>query len=66
MFVCLCKGISESQLRELGQSGICSADELVAALDLEAEDICGRCIQHIDDLVVIAAKHLAGITTSAG
>jgi bacterioferritin-associated ferredoxin len=66
VYICLCKGISESQVRELGQAGICSADALALALGLEEEDVCGRCMRNIDDLVAIAANTLTGIICPAG
>ena len=66
MYVCLCKGISESQVRELGQAGICSADALASVLGLEEEEVCGRCLQDIEALVAIAANNLAGTISPSG
>jgi bacterioferritin-associated ferredoxin len=66
VYICLCKGISESQVRELGQAGICSADALASVLGLEEEDVCGRCMQNIDALVAIAANNRAGLICPAG
>jgi bacterioferritin-associated ferredoxin len=62
VYVCLCKGISESQVRACGRRGICSADALALALGLEEEGVCGRCIRNIDALVALATSDLAGIT----
>jgi bacterioferritin-associated ferredoxin len=66
VYVCLCKGISESQVRELGQAGICSADALASVLGLEEEEVCGRCLQDIEALVAIAANNLAGTISPSG
>jgi bacterioferritin-associated ferredoxin len=56
VYICLCKGISESQVRELGLAGICSADALVATLGLEEEGVCGRCRRNIEALVALATR----------
>ena len=56
MYICLCKGISESQIRELGRAGICSADALAATLGLEEEGVCGRCLRKIEALVALATR----------
>jgi bacterioferritin-associated ferredoxin len=56
VYICLCKGISEAQVRECGRLGIRSADALVVALGIEEEGVCGRCIRHIDELVALATS----------
>ncbi len=60
MFVCLCKGITESQVRECGRLGICSADALASALGIEDEGVCGRCLRNIDEFVAMATRGPAG------
>jgi bacterioferritin-associated ferredoxin len=65
MYICLCKGISEAQVREFGRLGICSADALAAALGIEEEGICGRCIRNIDALVALATSGPAKTTGGA-
>ena len=59
MYICLCKGISESEVQALGRSGICSAEELALTLGLEEEGLCGRCLQNVDALVALASCNLA-------
>jgi len=56
VYICLCKGISEAQVRELGLAGICSADALAAALGLEEDGVCGRCLRKIEALVALATR----------
>jgi bacterioferritin-associated ferredoxin len=56
MYICLCKGISEAQVRELGQAGICSPDALAKTLGLKEEGVCGRCIRNIEALVALATR----------
>lgn len=60
MYICLCKGISESRVRELGQAGICSEAELASALGLAEDGVCGRCLRHIEELVALASSDLPG------
>jgi bacterioferritin-associated ferredoxin len=56
MYICLCKGISEAQVRELGLAGICSPDALAKTLGLKEEGVCGRCIRNIEALVALATS----------
>ena len=68
MYICLCKGISESQVRELGLAGICSPDALARALGLEEEGVCGRCLRNIEALTALAIREatLRGPSTLLG
>ncbi len=51
MYVCLCKGLTEADIeRAVGQEGRNSAT-VVAALGLDDEAACGRCLHDIDDLL---------------
>ena len=59
MYICLCKGISMSQLRELGRAGICSPDALARTLGLEEEGVCGRCLRNIEALTALATHEAA-------
>jgi bacterioferritin-associated ferredoxin len=54
MYVCLCKAITDRQVRELGARGMGTARELIMALGLDDEECCGFCMQHIGRLVAIA------------
>ena len=56
MYLCLCKGIRESQVRALGRAGICSADALAAMLGLAEEGVCGRYLRQIEVLVALATR----------
>jgi bacterioferritin-associated ferredoxin len=59
VYICLCKGISEAKIRELGLAGICSPDALARALGLEDEGVCGRCIRNIEALTALATREAA-------
>ena len=57
MFVCVCKGIKESDVQELGQCGIVCPKALASQLEIDDEDnCCGRCMSNIGDFVEIASN----------
>jgi len=43
MFICLCNGVTERQIREAAYEGVCSMTELSARLGVGAG--CGTCAQ---------------------
>jgi bacterioferritin-associated ferredoxin len=55
MFVCLCKGLTESDVRLAGTTCPLEADALTQALGLDDRDCCGRCARNIDRLVALAS-----------
>jgi bacterioferritin-associated ferredoxin len=55
MYVCLCRGLKEEDLRCAARSGCASPEALIARLELDADDCCGRCARDIDALVELAA-----------
>jgi len=65
MFVCVCKGIKESDVRELGQAGVTCPKALAFTLGIDDEDnCCGRCINNIDDFVSMATDELIQLRSS--
>lgn len=56
MYVCLCKGLTESDIQRLSQSGPLQPDCLIAALALDDNECCGRCARKIEELVANAAN----------
>ena len=54
MYVCLCKGITESDVRECGRAGCISPEALTAVLKIDEDDCCGRCVGHIEEFVALA------------
>ena len=54
MYVCLCNAITDRQVRQLGEQGIITPEALVEALNLDDEESCGFCKQHIGRMVAIA------------
>jgi bacterioferritin-associated ferredoxin len=54
MYVCLCKGLTESDVRRLAQAEMGTAEMLVDSLGLDDEECCGRCARDIHELASIA------------
>jgi len=54
MYVCLCKGLREADVRQVALAGMVTAETVVAAFGLDDEDCCGRCARNVYDLVAIA------------
>jgi bacterioferritin-associated ferredoxin len=57
MFICICKGIKESDVRKLGQAGVTCPKKLADALELnDKQQCCGRCIKNISKFVALATE----------
>ena len=56
MYLCLCKGITESDVREAGRAGIVMACQLKAQFGLKEAGCCGRCSKNIHEFVEIATS----------
>ncbi len=56
MYLCVCKGIKESDVEDLGRAGITCPKQLAATLGIDDDDACGRCLDKIHDLVTIASS----------
>ncbi len=55
MYVCLCKGLTESDVRQVAQDGRVCPETLKTCLGLEDDDCCGRCAKNIQELIAIAS-----------
>lgn len=56
MYVCLCKGITESDVREAGRDGIVMPCQLKAKFGLKDQGCCGRCSKNILEFAELAAS----------
>lgn len=56
MYVCLCKGLTESDIRQAAQTCKLDPESLTARLGLEDEDCCGRCVRNINQLITTASN----------
>ena len=54
MYLCLCKGITESDVREAGRAGIVMASQIKAEFGLNDSGCCGRCAKNIRQFVECA------------
>ena len=54
MYVCLCKGLREADIRQIALNGMGSTETVVKTLGLDDEDCCGRCARNIYELVALA------------
>ena len=54
MYVCLCKGLTESDVQQAARMGKVCPETLKMCFGLEDEDCCGRCAKSIHELVAIA------------
>lgn len=65
MYICLCKGITESKVQELGRSGFITPEKLASELGINKEDCCGRCIRDIEFILMLARNEkVSGLTSS--
>jgi bacterioferritin-associated ferredoxin len=56
MYVCLCKAVRESQVREVVRAGASTPGELITALGLDQRGCCGRCARDPDRLWALGAR----------
>ncbi|WHZ25035.1 MAG: hypothetical protein OJF47_004147 [Nitrospira sp.] len=61
MYVCLCKGLTESDVREAGRQGSVTTRQIIAEFGLREIGCCGRCAKNIHELVALAKSHLEGV-----
>ncbi len=65
MYLCLCKGVTDTDVKRLAITGIVTAEALIEALGLEDDDCCGLCKLRMDEFVAVALRELEK-TRSAG
>jgi bacterioferritin-associated ferredoxin len=49
MYLCVCKGWKESDVRQLACEGAITTEELTERLGLFDEDCCGTCLYRLDE-----------------
>jgi bacterioferritin-associated ferredoxin len=54
MYICLCKGITDSDVRNLGCAGVVSPGALAKELGIDRDDCCGRCVAGIAKIATLA------------
>jgi bacterioferritin-associated ferredoxin len=56
MYVCLCKGITESDVRQCGRNGCVTPQALACRLGINSEECCGRCLRNIEEIATLACN----------
>jgi bacterioferritin-associated ferredoxin len=51
MYVCLCKGLTETDVRRAAQRCAWRVEALRVALELDDDYCCGRCAESLDELL---------------
>jgi bacterioferritin-associated ferredoxin len=54
MYLCLCQGITETDVKAAGQAGLVTPCQLIEEFDLRKRDCCGRCAKNVHEFVSIA------------
>ena len=56
MYACICRGITEAEVRQAGRAGLVSPDGLIRPLGLNDDACCGHCAERIQDFVAVALE----------
>jgi bacterioferritin-associated ferredoxin len=62
MYACICKGITEADVRGAGRAGIMAPGQLVAVFGLDDEGCCGRCAVDVQAFVELACDGLSQVS----
>jgi bacterioferritin-associated ferredoxin len=59
MYVCLCRGLKERDVRRAAREGHTTAEALVSRLGLDDPRCCGRCARNVVQFVELALDECA-------
>lgn len=65
MYICLCNGITESEVRDAGRCGLVTPCQLKAKFGLKKDGCCGRCAKNIQEFVALAKEGCANASPAA-
>jgi bacterioferritin-associated ferredoxin len=54
--MCLCKGLTDHDVRQAAANGADTAEALIATFGLHDEVCCGRCVRNIHEYVAVATS----------
>lgn len=54
MYACICREITEADVRRVGSAGVVTPDRLITVLGLDDAACCGRCVDGVEDFVALA------------
>jgi bacterioferritin-associated ferredoxin len=60
MYVCICRGVTEAEVRQAGRAGVIRSEDLIALFGFADPACCGRCARRSAALVALAAEGRAG------
>lgn len=66
MYVCVCRALTERDVRRVARSGIIRADALVKSLGLDGDACCGRCARDVGPIVRVAEDEWARLHAHRG
>jgi bacterioferritin-associated ferredoxin len=66
MYACICRGITEADVRRVGRAGVTAPDRLIAVLGLDDERCCGRCALQVGAFVELAWEGASHASLQAG
>ncbi|MGD9890437.1 MAG: (2Fe-2S)-binding protein [Dehalococcoidia bacterium] len=55
MYACICRAITEAEVRRAGRAGVTSCEDLITFFGLRERSCCGRCLRQVDRFVRLAA-----------
>ena len=56
VYVCLCRGLTERDVRRSARDGNTTAEALIADLKLDDPGCCGRCRRNVQQFVLLATE----------
>ena len=56
MYACICRAITEDDVRATGRRGAVEPAELIALFRLDSPSCCGTCEERIEDFVALARE----------
>lgn len=67
MYLCVCTGVTESDVRRVARESYPTPEGLISALELDGDACCGRCALEIDRFLAVAIEeHGLARSASAG
>ncbi len=65
MYVCLCRGVKESEVRDAAARGVVTMEQLVETFGWDGDEVCGRCLRNILRLAELAAEGKENVRLSS-
>jgi bacterioferritin-associated ferredoxin len=66
MYVCLCHGIKEAEVRDAGSRGVVTEEELADMFDWYNPETCGRCLKSMPEITALALEGAINLNMEQG